>query len=72
MLTGPKAGSVEIADLQTNNLITIKGFYVDPFGEEDPGFQRGSILKLSTPHLVSTIEEILSGNWTNNNVTHDV
>ena len=65
VLNGPQASSVLICDLKTNKIIRIKGFYVDQFDEEDPGLKRGHILTLSQSKKKETIENILSGNWTN-------
>ncbi|OHT03735.1 hypothetical protein TRFO_06571 [Tritrichomonas foetus] len=65
-LNGPLMSSVVIHYTKFKFLIPIKGFYVDSFGCEDPGLARGRLLTLSESKVDDTIEELLSGNWTNN------
>lgn len=65
VLNGPQASSVIICDMKANKIIKIKGFYVNKFGDEDPGLVKGHMLLLSKTKKEETIEQILSGSWTN-------
>ncbi|KAK8896440.1 hypothetical protein M9Y10_014340 [Tritrichomonas musculus] len=63
-LTGSNAGSIVLNSQLMQKNISLKGFYVDSFGDEDVGLKRGSFLSLSDEKLENTIESILSADWT--------
>jgi hypothetical protein len=64
LVTGERAGTVIVADLEFNRVVDMKSCYVDEFGEEDCGFSRGHILELSKERCAWLIDQILSGDWT--------
>lgn len=45
--------------------IILHGIYVDEYGDEDIGFQKGSCLTLNEENLEKQIDYIYSGEWTN-------
>lgn len=63
-LTGSNAGSIVLNSQLMQKNISLKGFYVDSFGDEDAGMKRGSFLSLSNEKMENTIESILSADWT--------
>ena len=65
-LTGECASSLFIVSSYSNIDHIVDGFYTDKYGNEDPGFDRGSIVKLHEEKLDNFIESLLSGKWVSN------
>jgi hypothetical protein len=64
MLTGPKASTVRISSLEFELAVSIVSCYTDPFGDENPGFERQDNVSLSLVRLKRIEDIILSGAWT--------
>jgi hypothetical protein len=63
-VVGQKMSRVVVRDV-FDNLIVMKGLYVDEFGNEDHGLKGGEILRFSETRHDQLMETILSGEWTN-------
>lgn len=64
-LVGSKASRCFITSIEYTQSIPIKCVYVDEYGDEDIGFEKGSILHLNNDILENNIDYLLSGEWTN-------
>lgn len=65
MLTGKQATSVFIGSYEFKAKYKAKEIYLDDYGDDDIGFERGEILTLSRDRFDRLNETLLSGDWSN-------
>lgn len=65
VLSGPESSSVVIYCPLLKKQITQKSFYVDKFGDDDVGYQRGVLTRLSREKLYTTIDKFLDNSFIN-------
>lgn len=64
MVRGKKTSALYLAGKQFNMIRALPGIYVDKFGDEDIGFERGELLFLSEERLERYTDILISGEWT--------
>lgn len=64
MVRGKKVSALYLAGKQFNMIRTLPGIYVDKFGDEDVGFERGELLFLNEERLERYTDMLISGEWT--------
>ena len=64
MVRGKKTSALYLAGKQFNMIRTLPGIYVDKFGDEDVGFERGELLFLNEERLERYTDMLISGEWT--------
>lgn len=62
-ITGRNSTSCFIASYFFSQIVFINSIYVDDFGDEDIGYQRGAIVKLNQDRLERFTDMMLSGEW---------
>jgi hypothetical protein len=63
-VTGADAGGLAlVSDCFTYKYVKLKSIYVDAWGYEDRGGERGEILRLSDANVAAAMEQLLSGEW---------
>jgi hypothetical protein len=66
VLTGPKASTAMVANMEFEAIVPVLSCYADQYGDENPGFARRDMVSLSEARLARLEECILSGAWTHN------
>ena len=64
LISGKKASALCLAGKQFNSIRTLPGIYVDKYGDEDIGFERGELLYLNVERLERYTDMLISGEWT--------
>lgn len=65
VLSGPISSTVIVMIPFLSKRLQQKGFYLDQFGDEDPGFRRGAITYLSTDRLEKAIDSFAASDFIN-------
>lgn len=68
VISGQKASALFLADKQFNMILSLPTIYVDRFGDEDIGFERGQLLFLNEERLERYTDMLLSGEWTDHDL----
>jgi hypothetical protein len=64
VVTGERAATVIVGDLEFNAIMELRSCYLDRFGEENKGLKTGRMVELSRVRLDQLTDILLSGDWT--------